>query len=72
MGRGETDQTVGARRPPEHPRAAEGYAYGEPADIIGGKVMNADVDGVYVEAHGRKFVIALNGQDYPIVEYGRG
>lgn len=57
---------------PEHPRADQGYAYGEPSDVIGGRVMNADRDALYVRtADGRTFVVALNGQSDPYVEYGR-
>lgn len=57
------------KKPPEHPRADDGYSYGEPADIVGGRVMNADVDGVYIVVGEKRFVVCLNGQDWPVVRY---
>lgn len=56
---------------PDHPRAEQGYAYVDAADIIGGRVMNADHDAIYIVQDGRTFVITLNGQDNPFIEYGK-
>lgn len=43
-----------------------------PADILRAKVVNADVDTIYLSdspLSPRKYVVYLNGQDDPIQEY---
>lgn len=60
---------------PTHPRADQGYRYAANDEIIGGRVMNTDVDAIYVRVASnvgldRTYVIYLTGQDWPVVEYG--